>query len=170
MKQKKNEGRFNGTAGAHDKSARPADGASANTTANTARQNGAAAKERSTKSKVGSILDITVDKMRALADTGLVVGDKIVVSDDITLIPVSRVSCGFASGGSDLPTEKSPAGISFGGAGGGGLTVTPVCFVCINKGNVSILNLASTMPMGAAERAITMAPELIKAIKDAFTK
>ena len=87
MKQKKNEGRFNGAAGAHDKSARPADGASANTAANTARQNGAAAKERSTKSKVGSILDITVDKMRALADTGLVVGDKIVVSDDITLFP-----------------------------------------------------------------------------------
>ena len=124
--------------------------------------------ERSTKSKVGSILDITVDKMRALADTGLVVGDKISVSDDITLIPVSRVSCGFASGGSDLPTEKSPAGLSFGGAGGGGLTVTPVCFVCINKGDVSILNLASTMPMGAAERAITMAPELIETIKDAF--
>lgn len=50
------------------------------------------------------------------------------------------------------------------------MTVTPVCFVCINKGNVSILNLASTMPMGAAERAITMAPELIETIKDAFTK
>ena len=126
--------------------------------------------ERSTKSKVGSILDITVDKMRALADTGLVVGDKIAVTDDITLIPVSRVSCGFASGGSDLPTEKSPAGVSFGGAGGGGLTVKPVCFVCINKGEVKILNLASTMPMGAAERAITMAPELIESIKDAFSK
>ena len=126
--------------------------------------------ERSTKSKVGSILDITVDKMRALADTGLVVGDKIAVTDDITLIPVSRVSCGFASGGSDLPTEKSPAGVSFGGAGGGGLTVTPVCFVCINKGEVKILILASTMPMGAAERAITMAPELIESIKDAFSK
>lgn len=126
--------------------------------------------ERSTKSKVGSILDITVDKMRALADTGLVVGDKIAVTDDITLIPVSRVSCGFASGGSDLPTEKSPAGVSFGGAGGGGLTVTPVCFVCINKGEVKILNLASTRPMGAAERAITMAPELIESIKDAFSK
>ena len=126
--------------------------------------------ERSTKSKVGSILDITVDKMRALADTGLVVGDKIAVTDDITLIPVSRVSCGFASGGSDLPTEKSPAGVSFGGAGGGGLTVTPVCFVCINKGEVKILNLVSTMPMGAAERAITMAPELIESIKDAFSK
>lgn len=126
--------------------------------------------ERSTKSKVGSILDITVDKMRALADTGLVVGDKIAVTDDITLIPVSRVSCGFASGGSDLPTEKSPSGVSFGGAGGGGLTVTPVCFVCINKGEVKILNLASTMPMGAAERAITMAPELIESIKDAFSK
>ena len=122
------------------------------------------------KAKVGSILDITVDKMRALADTGLVVGDKIAVTDDITLIPVSRVSCGFASGGSDLPTEKSPAGVSFGGAGGGGLTVTPVCFVCINKGEVKILNLASTMPMGAAERAITMAPELIESIKDAFSK
>ena len=126
--------------------------------------------ERSTKSKVGSILDITVDKMRALADTGLVVGDEIAVTDDIPLIPVSRVSCGFASGGSDLPTEKSPAGVSFGGAGGGGLTVTPVCFVCINKGEVKILNLASTMPMGAAERAITMAPELIESIKDAFSK
>ena len=92
------------------------------------------------------------------------------MTDDITLIPVSRVSCGFASGGSDLPTEKSPAGVSFGGAGGGGLTVTPVCFVCINKGEVKILNLASTMPMGAAERAITMAPELIESIKDAFSK
>lgn len=127
-------------------------------------------RESSNQSKVGNILDITVDKMRALADTGLVIGDKITITEDITLIPVSRVSCGFASGGSDLPTEKSPAGVSFGGAGGGGLTVTPVCFVCINKGDVKILNVASTMPMGAAERAITMAPDLIESIKDAFSK
>ena len=127
-------------------------------------------RESSNQSKVGNILDITVDKMRALADTGLVIGDKIPITEDITLIPVSRVSCGFASGGSDLPTEKSPAGVSFGGAGGGGLTVTPVCFVCINKGDVKILNVASTMHMGAAERAITMAPDLIESIKDAFSK
>lgn len=170
MKQNKNQNRFNGSSAPADSSFNPTDGAKGDSSAGSARQNGTAAKERSTKSKVGSILDITVDKMRALADTGLVVGDKIVVSDDITLIPVSRVSCGFASGGSDLPTEKSPAGVSFGGAGGGGLTVTPVCFVCINRGDVSILNLPSTTPMGAAERAITMAPELIETIKDAFSK
>ena len=49
-------------------------------------------RESSNQSKVGNILDITVDKMRALADTGLVIGDKIPITEDITLIPVSRVS------------------------------------------------------------------------------
>jgi uncharacterized spore protein YtfJ len=87
------------------------------------------------------------------------------------MIPVSKVSYGFASGGSDFASQKATHGL-FAGGGGGGMTVTPVAFLVIDKtGDVKLLNVATTdVAMGAAERAIAMAPELIEQVKTLFRK
>jgi sporulation protein YtfJ len=122
------------------------------------------------KTKVGAVLDVTVDKMRAMADSSTIIGDPIVVGE-VTMIPVSKVSYGFASGGSDFASQKATHGL-FAGGGGGGMTVTPVAFLVIDKtGDVKLLNVATTdVAMGAAERAIAMAPELIEQVKTLFRK
>ena len=124
------------------------------------------------KNKVGAVLDVTVDKMRAMADSSTIIGDPIVV-DGITMIPVSKVSYGFASGGSDFASSKNTHAGLFAGVGGGGMTVTPVAFITVNgKGEVNVLNIGSTaeVAMGVAERALVMAPELIEQIKKLFKK
>ncbi len=124
------------------------------------------------RNKVGAVLDVTVDKMRAMADSSTIVGDAIVIGET-TLIPVSKVSYGFASGGSDFASKNTPANL-FAGGGGGGMTITPVAFVSVSpQGEVKILNINANSveaSIGAAERAIAMAPELIEQIKTLFKK
>lgn len=122
------------------------------------------------KTKVGAVLDVTVDKMRAMADSSTIIGDPVVVNG-VTMIPVSKVSYGFASGGSDFASQKTAAGL-FAGGGGGGMTVSPVAFLTVSEqGEVKLLNVqASEAPMGVAERALTMAPELIEQVKNLFKK
>ncbi len=121
--------------------------------------------------KVGAMLDITVEKMRAMADSGTIIGDPITVGE-VTLIPVSKMACGFASGGSDFPSKTS--GGLFGGGGGGGVTVTPVAFLAVREGQVEVLPItpaaSGEVAMGAAERAIVMAPELLEQVKKLFQK
>ncbi len=123
------------------------------------------------KNKVGAVLDVTVDKMRAMADSSTIIGDPIVV-DGVTMIPVSKVAYGFASGGSDFASKNTHNGL-FAGGGGGGMTVTPVAFITVNaKGETNVLNIGSSaeVAMGVAERALVMAPELIEQIKKLFQK
>ncbi len=122
------------------------------------------------KNKVGAVLDVTVDKMRAMADSSTIIGEPITVGD-VTLIPVSKVAYGFASGGSDIATKNS-AGGQFAGGGGGGMTVTPVAFLSVAAGgDVKILPVHSEQaPMGAAERIITMAPDLIDQVSGLIKK
>lgn len=122
------------------------------------------------KLKVGTILDVTVEKMRAMADSSTIIGDPVVVGD-VTMIPVSKVSYGFASGGSDFASKQASHTL-FAGGGGGGMTVTPVAFMVVfGNGEVKVMNIQpADTPMGAAERAITMAPELIEQIKKLFQK
>ncbi len=126
--------------------------------------------EKNKDTKAEAVLDVTIEKMRALADSSTIIGDKIVIGDGTVLIPVSRVSYGFASGGSDIPSKTPSANGFFAGGGGGGMSVTPVAFVSVKDGNVEIHNFNTSDAIGAAERAITMAPELIDKIKLLFSK
>ena len=118
--------------------------------------------------KAGVVLDATVEKMKAMADASVIVGEPIQLGDT-TLIPVSKVAYGFASGGSDLKSSNN----AFAGGGGGAMTVTPVAFLVQKDGEVRLLNITpapTAGPMGAAERAVAMAPELIDQIAGLIRK
>ena len=126
--------------------------------------------KKTARPRVSAVLDVTVEKMRAMADSSTIIGEQIVLPDGTVLIPVSKVSYGFASGGSDFAT-KNANNVLFGGGGGGGMTVTPVCFISAKDGNVEIISVdVKSAPMGAAERAICMAPEFFDKIVALFKK
>lgn len=76
-----------------------------------------------------------LDKVKALAKTETVVGDPIVVKDT-TLIPISKISLGFATGGGEHAVESRKSG---GDAAGGGVTVTPIAVVVVTEGKDSKL-------------------------------
>ena len=129
-----------------------------------------AQKNGTPKPRVTAVLDVTVEKMKAMADSSTIIGEQIVLPDGTILIPVSKVSYGFASGGSDF-AAKNTQSMLFGGGGGGGMTVTPVAFISVKNGEITMIPVSvQNAPMGAAERAISMAPEMFDKIVSLFKK
>ncbi len=117
-------------------------------------------------SSIKGIMDVTMEKVRAMCDADTIVGKPITVSDNITIIPVSKVSFGFASGGSDFPS-KSGTG-AFGGGGGAGMSISPTAFIVIKDNDVRMMQI-STKP-NATDKAISMVPELVDKITALFKK
>lgn len=114
---------------------------------------------------VQSLLGVSMDKIREMVDVDTVVGTPI-TADGVTLIPVSKVTYGFAGGGSDLPTKT--AGGLFGGGSGAGITVTPIAFLSIAGGNVNLLPLVSKPD--TVDSLIGKLPELVDKISDMISK
>ena len=117
------------------------------------------------ENKLQGIMDVTMDKLRAMVDADTVIGTPIVM-DKVTLIPVSRVSFGLATGGSDFPSKTRSD--LFGGGGGAGVTISPIAFISINGENVHMMPVYNQL--GTLDKAINMAPELIDKIKSLFVK
>ena len=116
-----------------------------------------------------NMLDKTITKIKEMVDANTVVGQPIDVADNITIIPISKISVGFAGGGTDFvsknaknqPQKENP----FGGGAGAGMKVTPVAFMVIKDGNVRMLPVA-TPPKTTADRIVEMIPDTLDRISD----
>ena len=119
------------------------------------------------KHPIGELMETTMSKIREMVDVNTIVGTPITTVDGITLIPVSKVSFGFASGGSDFQTKnQQPAqNNAFGGGSGAGVNISPVAFLVVKDGNVKLLNV--NPPAGSSlDRVIEMVPEVIDKVKE----
>ncbi|HQQ88780.1 MAG TPA: GerW family sporulation protein, partial [Oscillospiraceae bacterium] len=81
-------------------------------------------------------------------------------------IPVSKVSFGFASGGSDFPTT-SPKDM-FGGGSGGGVSINPVAFLVIKEKSVRLIQIADKDNI--PERIANMVPDVIDTVSSLVKK
>ena len=113
---------------------------------------------------VNKIMESTLDKMRDMVDVSTIIGEP-VVTGNTTLIPVSKVSYGFTSGGTDLPSKQNAE--LFGGAGGGGISITPVAFIVIENGKCRMMQINNYK--SSADRAIAMIPELVDKLTELIT-
>ena len=113
------------------------------------------------------ILGTTIEKIKDMVDSRTIIGDPIDAGEGIKVIPVSKVTYGFASGGTDFPTKTSKD--LFGGGGGAGVTLTPVAFLVINNGNVSIKYI-SEGPDASVERVVGMIPDLVDKLSEVVDK
>lgn len=123
-----------------------------------------------TEHPVNDLMGSTMEKIKAMVDANTVVG-KPIVTDDVTIIPVSRVSFGFASGGSDFASKhQKPGGNNaFGGGSGAGVNVEPLAFLIVRGDNVRLLPVMPP-PGGAIDRAIDMVPEVVDKITNFVEK
>ena len=112
--------------------------------------------------KVNNLMDVTMEKIKNMVDVNTVVGDPITTPDGTTVIPISRVSYGFASGGSDLPSKSQPSPGLFAGGSGAGITVIPIAFLSISNGNVRVLQIEPYV--GPVDRALEKLPEVVDKI------
>ena len=112
-----------------------------------------------------AMLETTIDKIKALVDTSTIIGEPI-VSGSNTIIPVSTVTYGFASGGSDFPNKVNME--LFGGGGGAGITIKPVAFLVINGDNVTVKPIVTGD--SSTDKIISMIPEIMNKITDTVDK
>lgn len=115
--------------------------------------------------RIKNLMDTTMEKLKGMVNADVITGTPVVVGN-ITLIPVSKVAYGLATGGSDFPSKSQTE--LFGGGGGAGVTISPIAFIAINGDNVKMLPV--TNELTNLDRALAMAPELIDKAKDFFSK
>lgn len=135
--------------------------------------------------KLTDLIEASLQKIKEFATSEVVIGEPIETNGGVTVIPVSKVSMGFASGGLDYSgkrrskdgaKEYSDGEPHFGGGGGTGIKVSPVAFLIISpSGKVDLLPLTSSA--AAADSSvdklaalIERAPELIEKVKGAIGK
>ena len=120
-----------------------------------------------------NMLENAIAKIREMVDVNSVVGNPITTPDGVTIIPISKVSVGFGGGGSDF-ASKNPGKQEnpFGGGVGGGVKVTPICFLIVKDGNVRMMPVAAPANT-TADRIVEMVPDTldkISAFIDSHTK
>lgn len=111
-----------------------------------------------TEHPINSMMDVTLEKIRQMVDSNTIIGNPITTQDGTTILPVSKVTFGFTSGGSDFVSSKAPKDL-FGGGSGAGVSMVPVAFLVLKDGNVRMLQLADKS--GTADRALNMLPEVL---------
>ena len=109
--------------------------------------------------KLPNMLENTIQKIREMVDVNSVIGEPITTPDGVTIIPVSKVSVGFGGGGSDFTSNKGGEN-PFGGGVGGGVKVTPICFLIVKDGNVRMMPVAAPANT-TADRIVEMVPDTI---------
>lgn len=119
------------------------------------------------KSSAAGILETTIEKVKDLVNVSTIIGEPMKVEGGVTIIPVSKVTYGFASGGSDFPSKSNQD--IFGGGGGAGVTIMPIAFLVIDAyGNVDIKHI--TAFDNAAERIVGLVPEMFDKVSNAVNK
>ena len=119
-------------------------------------ENTAAEKGKNPVHPVKGMMDTTLSKIKEMVDVSTIIGDPI-ISGDTTIIPISKMSYGFASGGSDFDGKSGHR--CFGGGGGAGVTVQPVAFLVINGSSVRLLQIDNNM--NSLDKAVGMIPNLV---------
>ena len=116
---------------------------------------------------IEGMMNTTLEKIKQMVDVNSIVGDPITAPDGTIIIPISKISYGFASGGSDFPS-KTPKEL-FGGGSGAGVSISPVAFLVIRENGVKLLQLAS-QESNTTDRIINALPDVLDKLQELFQK
>lgn len=123
------------------------------------------------ENKMGDIIRASLDGIKSFTDMDTVIGGAINTPSGVTVIPVSKVSMGIATGGIDYANERKNGSQNFGGGGGTGLSITPIAFLTV--GRDAEINLIHINPSGGeVDRIASLiehSPEIIERIKTALS-
>lgn len=116
--------------------------------------------------KLESLVKTAMEKIKEMTECETVIGKPIVTADGTTIIPVSKVSLGFASGGSDLSTNSTKD--RFGGGSGAGITIQPMAFIVVHDGETKLLQMTTNTSYQNA--VVNAVPEVVDKIIDFVDK
>ena len=116
--------------------------------------------------KIESLIDVSLDKIRAMIDVNCVVGNAISMPDGSTIIPISKVSVGFVAGGgeyNDLNAKRNAADFPMAGGTGGGFSVSPIGFFVVQDKQFKIIHAdKSTAYLGLIKNATDVLKKFVE--------
>lgn len=118
------------------------------------------------KGNISGIMGITMEKLKEMVDVNTIIGEPIKLDDGTTIIPISKVSFGFASGGSDLPSKKEAE--LFGGGSGAGVSIQPIAFLVAYKGEAKLMQVSHGESTPNA--VVNMIPDIVDKISGLIGK
>ncbi|MBX6349922.1 MAG: GerW family sporulation protein [Clostridia bacterium] len=113
---------------------------------------------------IQGLMQTAMESLKSMVDVNTVVGDAVETKTGAVIIPVSRVSFGFAAGGSQWP-GGGRENLPFGGGSGAGISVQPVGFLVVSPDHVRLLPVGDR---GALERLVDMTPEVLDRLQGVF--
>ena len=131
------------------------------------------------ENKIQDIIQTSLENIRTMVDANTVIGNPINTESGTTIIPISKISMGFASGGLDFNGKngevvKDTHGKNFGGGGGTGLSIAPVGFLIVDKsGKVEMLNTGVAESKDILEQIANLlerSPDILEKFKSVFQK
>lgn len=108
--------------------------------------------------------------LKQMIDVNTIVGEPMTTPDGTTIIPVSRVACGFGAGGSEFsakPEDKKKEGLMFGGGCGGGVSVNPVAFLVVKNDNIRLMPVSDSL--STIDRIVDMIPDALNKFNNFIT-
>ena len=125
----------------------------------------------STNHSIENLMKTTMENLRDMIDVNTVIGDSIETRDGSYIVPISKVSVGFASGGSEIPInenqKESGDSYPFGGGSGAGISVKPVAFLVVKEDSVKLLPVDQ---VNTYDRIADNIPQILDMVKDFFSK
>ena len=123
------------------------------------------------ENKMNDIIKASMDGIKSFTDLQTVIGNAIHTPSGVTVIPVSKVSMGIATGGVDYGSKKTLPTQNFGGGGGSGLSITPIAFLTVGKdAEINLIHVNGND--GGIDRItdrIEQSPKIIEKIRSALS-
>lgn len=127
-------------------------------------------KDRIFTNRIKEVMDTAMENLKPLIDSDIIIG-KMIKSDGMEIVPITKVSLGFVSGGgeyySELKEMRKETEYPFSGGCGGGVSVQPIGFLVIKNQTVELIKIEQK---GAVEKLIEAIPEVAKFIGKNFSK
>lgn len=115
---------------------------------------------------IDNLMKHTLENIKAMVDVNTIVGDAVEAKDGSTIVPISKVSFGFASGGSEFNSKSTTASeikYPFGGGAGAGVTIKPVAFLILKNESVRLLSCEND---NTYDKIVDSAPQILDLIKN----
>ena len=128
---------------------------------------------------IEKILNMSMNSIKDMVDVNTIVGDAIQASNNTVIIPISKVSFGFASGGSEFKgetideynkkdkDEQIQYRLPFGGGSGAGISINPIAFLVVQPDVVKLLPVDHSNPI---DKILDYMPDLIEKANCAMNK
>ncbi len=124
------------------------------------------------ENKMSDMIRASLDGIKDFTDVDTVFGKAITTPNGVTVIPVSKISVGFATGGLDYQSKRPIAPTNFGGGSGTGVSITPVAFLTVGANaevNLIQIGMGQTSALDRACDLIENSPAIIEKIKNTFS-